>query len=108
MTRVEVLSPNGPGPGMRARILQPKLQPAIWEVTEWKPGKSFAWETTVLGARILADHVLDPVDGQCRFTQSVRYHGCVGAFLGALTGSVTQEYMRIEAQGLKRLAESRR
>jgi hypothetical protein len=59
-----------------------------------------------LGAQILADHVLEPVDGQCRFTQSVRYHGLIGAILGVLSGSLTREYMGIEAQGIKRQAES--
>jgi hypothetical protein len=106
MTRVEVLSSGEAGLGTKARILQPKLQPAVWEITEWQPGRSFAWKTTVLGTEIVANHVLERVDDQCRFSQSLTYHGLVGAILGMLYGVLTREYMQIEAQGLKRRAES--
>ena len=106
MTKVEVLNSGKMGLGTRARLFQPKLQPAIWEITDWQPGRSFAWKTTLMGAEIVADHVLERVEGQCRFSQSLTYKGIVGAILGTLSRSLTRDYMAIEAQGLKRRAEA--
>ena len=87
MTQAELLSVGPIGVGTRARILQPGLRPAIWEVTEWKPGRSFAWKTTVMGADIVADHVLESKGAHCQFSQSVNYRGIIGSILGALTSA---------------------
>jgi hypothetical protein len=45
VTSVELLEPGPLAVGTRARVSQPKLKPAVWEVTEAKAGRGFTWVT---------------------------------------------------------------
>ena len=45
VTSVELLEPGPLAVGTRARVIQPKLKPAVWEVTQAKAGRGFTWVT---------------------------------------------------------------
>lgn len=91
--------------GSRARVYQPRLLPAVFEVTALEEGRSFAWVTQSLGVKATADHRVDPVENRSRATLSVQYHGALGNLVGRLMRSLTQNYLEMEAAGLKRRSE---
>ena len=49
------------GVGARVRIEQPKLRPAVWEVSALEPGESWTWVSRAPGIRTTAIHVLERV-----------------------------------------------
>lgn len=92
--------------GARARVHQPKLPAADWIVTALQDGRGFDWESRAPGVRVVARHVIEPASGGSRVTLSVQYSGIVGDLIGRLTGSLNRRYIALEADGLKRRAES--
>ena len=86
--------------GSRARIRQPRLPPATWEVTELVPGRSFTWVTRSPGVRVRAEHGVEPVGGGTRVTLSVRFTGLLGPFVARLTRRLNERYLALEAKGL--------
>ncbi len=59
--------------GSRARIRQPKLPPAEWQVTELDEGRSFTWVTRSPGVRVTARHWVEPKEGGSRVTLSLQF-----------------------------------
>ena len=91
--------------GSRARVIQPKLRPAVWQVTELDEGRSFVWESRSPGLRIIAGHVVEPYAAGTRVTLSVEFSGLLGPLMGSLTRGLTEQYVPMEAQGLKMRSE---
>ena len=109
MQEVSWLDDATPTVGSRARIKQPSTPALTWTVTELDPGRSFSWETSSIGVRTLGSHALAPIgDGRSRLMLGLHQSGALGGLIGALTGSRTRRFVRMEAEGLKRAAESRR
>lgn len=86
--------------GSRARVRQPKLPVAVWEVTELVEGRSFTWEAGGPGARTIAAHEVTPDDAGCTVTLSIEMSGPVGSALALLWRRLTQRYIELEAQSL--------
>ena len=104
------VSPEGDGPlavGSRVRIRQPGLPPATWEVTELEPGKGFTWVSHSPGAEATARHLIEPVQDGSRVTLSVGYGGVLGPLVATLFRGKTEQYILLEAHGLKRRSEHR-
>jgi uncharacterized protein YndB with AHSA1/START domain len=87
--------------GSRARIEQPRLPAAIWEVTELQEGRSFTWVTRSPGVRVIAKHGVDPVGQGTRATLSVGFSGPLGWLVARLTSGLNNRYLALEAQGLR-------
>ena len=105
MTSVE-LDPPGPlAVGSRARIVQPKLSPATWVVTELAAVRSFTWVSTALGATVTAFHTITPTSSGASVTLAVEYDGRFSTVVAGLTRKITTTYLRMEAEGLKRASE---
>jgi hypothetical protein len=106
MTRVERLD-NGPfGLGSRARVTQPKLNPMVWTVTAFEPGRSFAWTARATGITVVGEHSLSSGDGNTvTLTLGIRATGPLAPIVALLTGNLTRSYVNLEAQGLKRRCE---
>jgi hypothetical protein len=93
--------------GSRALVRQPRLPPAMWKVTAVDPGRSFSWTSGMPLMRVDAHHGVSPVEGRSRATLSIHYKGVLGRLLGRALRRVNEEYLALEAQGLKRRSEER-
>lgn len=100
---------SGGGPlrvGSRAEVRQPKLPPARWMVTELEEGTQFTWVSRAPGILVTARHGVEPSGAGTRATLSIHYGGMFGPLLAALTRGITERYIGMEAEGLKRRAEA--
>ncbi|MEI6084939.1 MAG: SRPBCC family protein [Verrucomicrobiota bacterium] len=101
VTRVKLLTPGPLGVGSRARIHQPKLPPAFWQVTELVPGSHFTWVSRAPGVLVTARHAVEEIESASRVTLSIRYEGFFGPLLARWTQALNHRYLAIEAAGLK-------
>lgn len=109
VSRVEPLDGVEMAPGHRYRILQPKLRPAVWRVTELEAPHSFAWESRALGMVSLADHRLEVLaPGRLRLTLSIAMRGLLVPMVRRAYGALIDEYMTEEARSFKRRLEGAR
>jgi len=90
--------------GSLARICQPKLPPADWQVTELERW-NFTWVTGRPGVRVTARHHIEPQPAGSRATLSLEFAGLPGKLVGRLMRRLNERYLRLEAEGLKSRSE---
>jgi uncharacterized protein YndB with AHSA1/START domain len=106
VTRVERLTPGPFAPGSRVRVLQPKLPPTIWTVTEVDDAaRYFTWIAGAPGMRVVARHSVEATATGSRGALSLRYSGLFGPLLARLTRDLNHRYLALEANGLKSRSE---
>ena len=106
VTRVEPLREATLQVGRRYRVTQPKLRPEVWTVSAVEPDRRFEWRAKSPGMELVADHVIESKGPDAaRVRLRFEFNGLVGALLGAVFGALTRDYLRQEAQALKRRAE---
>jgi len=93
--------------GSRAHVRQPKLRPADFVVTDLVPSREFTWVTHSPGIGATARHAATPMGGRTRATLSVRFEGLFSRAVAWLFGKLTNEYIALEAAGLKKRSEER-
>ncbi len=95
------------GPGASA-VVHPRGTPkSTWRVTEWRPGRSFTWETKVRGARTIGGHVVEPIgEDRSRVTLSIEVQGFVAALARPFLNKGIEENLEAESEGLKRRSET--
>ncbi|WP_433216549.1 SRPBCC family protein [Microtetraspora malaysiensis] len=105
VTSVELAEPGPLKVGSRAKIKQPKLLTAVWEVTELVEGEYFAWVSRSPGVRVVGGHWVEAAPGgtACRLT--IDQEGALGPLMARLTGKITTRYLELEAEGLKARSE---
>jgi len=92
--------------GAKFKIIQPKLRPTVWEVTELHPGENFAWQASSPGLMLWANHtVVELPDGRSEVLLEFRFSGILAPLIALLAGSVTKRYLAIEVASIKRRAE---
>jgi uncharacterized membrane protein len=92
--------------GSRYVVRQPKLRPATWVVTELEPPRRFAWQARSPGLLMVADHSIRESGGGCsEVVLRFSFHGLLGALVGRLFGTITQQYLLQEVASLKRRVE---
>ena len=92
---------HGPfGVGSRARVRQPRLPRAVWEVTEVLDGRSFTWEANRPGMNSIARHEVVPDAGGSKLTLSIEQTGPMGAVAAVIWRRLTQRYIELEAESL--------
>lgn len=103
VTSVERLEPGPLRVGSRARIRQPRLPVAVWEVTDVVPGQSFTWIARGPGIVSTGRHVVMPTsrEGEVKVTASLEQAGLLGPLVGLLTKRLTDRYLQTEVRGLK-------
>jgi uncharacterized membrane protein len=108
MQDVRWLDDDGIRVGARARIKQPGTPALTWTVTELDEGRAFTWEASSPGVRTVGTHAVTGAAGQpgSRLTLGLRQSGALAGLVGALTGARTRKFVQMEADGLKRAAES--
>ena len=104
---VQPLTNHGLRVGSRYRIVQPKLRPAVYEVTECVPHQAFTWVQKAPGATLIADHRLTACDRTATEVElSFSTEGLLGAILGGLYAKRIRDYVHTEARSLKAHCES--
>jgi uncharacterized membrane protein len=106
MTSVQRLDGGPLAIGSQARIRQPKLRPAVWQVTELEENRSFAWITHAPGTQMKADHVIEAHGHTSLVLLSFDFSGLLAPLVSRLYGNLVRHYIDTEAQGLKRRSES--
>jgi uncharacterized membrane protein len=109
VTRLVALDGPGLAIGKRFEITQPRMPKLIWEVTEIRPGSSWAWQQRSPGGTTVARHeVIAQGEGRTLVRQQIDQRGPIGAAVGALMLRMTRRYLELEAQGLKARSEQLR
>lgn len=111
VTSVERLDDGPLRVGSRARVQQPRLPVAVWEVTELLPGRSFTWEARGPGLRTIGRHIVEPLvqpatGEQSTITAVLEQRGVVSPLVGLLTRRLTERYLDLEVRGLKAWCEA--
>jgi len=93
--------------GARFRVLQPRLRPAVWTVTDFRPAQGFVWETRRPGTRVAAEHWIYAATGD-GFDVSLRatFSGLFGVAIGTFMRGLTRSYLAQEAAALKQRVEA--
>jgi len=92
--------------GRRFEIDQPRLPRLQWTVTELVEDTSWTWVQTSPGGRTTARHdVVANPDGTTEVRQVLDQGGVIGGLVGRMMRSMTQRYLEMEGQGLKRRSE---
>lgn len=86
--------------GSRAKVRQPKLPQALWEVTEVVAGRSFTWEAKGPGMKTIARHVVTPDGTGSQVMLSIEQTGPMGAVAATVWRGLTQRYIELEAESL--------
>jgi uncharacterized membrane protein len=104
---VELLTPTPVGKGSRVRLKQPKLPEGAWDVTVWDAPSYFEWRQKSGGVTTVAGHRVEALaEGRSRLTLTLDMQGMLVAMVALFYKGLTNRYMTIEAQGMKRAAES--
>jgi uncharacterized membrane protein len=105
MTSVRRLDEGALARGSAARVRQPKLPSGIWRVVELDPARGFAWATQSPGLRLEAGHWAETSAAGSRVTLTLAFSGLLGALAARFYGALSQRYMAIEAEGLRKRCE---
>lgn len=105
VTSVERLDDGPLALGSKVRIRQPKLLPAVWEITSLEEGKGFTWVTRSPGVVVTARHGVEPIADGTRATLSIDFEGVLGPLIARLTRNLNHRYLDLEAAGLKTRSE---
>jgi uncharacterized membrane protein len=92
--------------GSSARVRQPKLRPAVWQVTELEDGRNFTWVTSAPGLRMKAGHHIVPKGSGSRVELSFELSGLLRPILSRVYGGLIEGYIATESQGLKQRSET--
>jgi hypothetical protein len=106
VTHVQRLDRGPFAVGSSARVLQPKLRPAVWQVTELDANCSFTWVTRAPGVRMTAGHYVEAQGDGSRAALSFEISGLLGPIISRLYRGLIQQYVATEASGLKRRSET--
>ncbi len=104
---VELLTSPPVTTGSRVRLKQPKLPEGIWDVTAWDAPHSFEWRQRTGGVTTVAGHRVEPLgEDRSRLTLTLEMRGLLVPVVGLFYRKLTDSYLDLEAEGMKRAAES--
>jgi uncharacterized membrane protein len=104
---VEVLTPAPVGKGSRVRLKQPKLPGGTWDITAWDAPSYFEWTQKAGGTTSVAGHRVEALgDGRARLTLTLDMRGWLIPIMSLFYKDLTNRYMNLEAEGMKRAAAS--
>jgi uncharacterized membrane protein len=104
---VELLTPAPISSGSRVRLKQPKLPEGTWDITVWDPPSYFEWMQKESGTTSVAGHRVEALgEGRARLTLTLDMRGLLVPIIGRFYKKLTNDYMNLEAEGVKRAADS--
>ncbi len=106
VVEIKPLSSSGLMVGARYRVVQPKLRPAVYEVTECVPNKAFTWVQKLPGGTIVADHRLSPRGDATQVELSFTSKGLLANLICKMLSRLISDYVATEAKSLKSRCDS--
>lgn len=104
---VELLTEPPLAAGSRVRLVQPKLPEGTWDVTVWNPPSYFEWQQRSGGVTNVAGHRVEALDdGRSRLVLTLEMRGLLIPVIALFYKGLTNRYMDLEADGMKRASES--
>jgi uncharacterized membrane protein len=104
---VELLTPAPLTKGSRVRLKQPKLPEGVWEVTVWDAPAYFEWTQRSGGITSVAGHRVEALgEGRSRLALTLDMRGFLVPVIALFYKGLTNRYMTLEAEGMKRASES--
>ena len=104
---VELLTPAPITKGSRVRLKQPKLPEGTWDITVWDAPSYFEWTQKTGGVTTIAGHRAEALgDEGARLTLTLDMGGFLVPVIGLFYRDLTNRYMSLEAEGMKRAAEA--
>ena len=107
ISQMILLDPAPIAVGKRVKVIQPQLQPAVWKFTALEPNRGFEWTTGNFLVRMLAKHWIEPQADGVRLVLIIDVSGWLTGFVVRKFGKLTEEYMAMEANGLKARSEGK-
>jgi hypothetical protein len=105
---LEILTPPPVDTGSRVRLKQFKLPEGTWTVTGWTPPSAFEWQQQESGVTSVAGHRIEALGpDRARLSLTLDMRGLLIPIMGRFYKNLINDYMRREAEGMKRAAESR-
>ncbi len=103
---VELLTPAPMTKGSRVRLKQPKLPEGTWDITIWDEPAYFEWTQMTSGITSVAGHRVEALgEHRARLTLTLDMRGLLIPLVVFYRG-LTNRYMNLEAEGMKRAAET--
>ena len=103
---LDVLTGAPLGVGSRVKLKQPKLPEAVYTVTAWDAPSFFEWVQKGTGSTIVAGHRVESLgDGRSRLVLTIEMSGFLMRVVGRFYKDLTERYLTLETQGMKRAAE---
>jgi uncharacterized membrane protein len=103
---VELVTPAPPGAGSHVRLKQPRLPEGVWEITVWDAPSFFEWRQQTGGVTSVAGHRVEALEeGRSRLTLTLDMRGLLVPVVALFWKGLTNRYMTLEAEGMKRAAE---
>ena len=107
VTKVERLTDGALAPAAKVRMVQPRLRPLVWEVTDLEPERAFTWRADSPGLKIVATHDIRPgANNRVEVTLGVDQSGALAPVIGLFVSRTAKRYVEMEAAGLKHRCES--
>ena len=104
---VELLTPAPLTRGSRIRLKQPRLGEGTWDVTAWDAPSYFEWMQKTGGITSSAGHRVETLgDGRSRLTLTLDMRGLLIPVVALFFRGLTNRYMTLEAEGMKRASET--
>ena len=104
---VELLTAAPITTGSRVRLKQPRLPEGTWDVTVWDAPSFFAWTQKTGGMSTVAGHRVEALgEGRARLTLTLDMRGLLIPVVGLFYKGLTNRYLDLEAEGMKRAAET--
>jgi uncharacterized membrane protein len=104
---VELMTPAPITKGSRVLLKQPKLPEGTWDITAWDAPSYFEWTQKAGGTTSVAGHRVEALgDGRARLTLRLDMRGLLIPIMLLFYRKLTNRYMDLEAEGMKRAAES--
>jgi uncharacterized membrane protein len=104
---IELLTPAPMTTGSRVRLKQPKLPEGTWDITAWDAPSFFEWRQRTGGMTSVAGHRVEALgDGRSRLILTLEMRGLLVPMVALFYRKLTNDYMTLEAEGMKRAAEA--
>ena len=106
ITKIEPLGIKSTGVGTRLRIEQPKLPPSVYIIIAWTDYEGFAMIKGNWFLKVTLLHELKSTPKGTQVVLSVDFSGLFASTAARRYGALMEEYLSLEANGLKKQSES--